>query len=284
MSKDSRSGPDFIVVGQMKCATTSLYGSFCASPRFVPVEQKEIHFFTFQSSYAAGIKTYEAYFPRRRPGQLTAEASPSYFNEPTAAPRIFKHYPDVKLIVCLRNPGTRAISHYYHEVKRGFETRSLEEVFADSNTFFDNGYVASSLYAPKLAWFLQIFPPEQISIFVFESFVMRPEQTLEGIFSFVDLDMPENMPVYNLSASSPKNFDSKHQILVKNINEYAKYTTEWLSTMVRKSGVHVAGDLNDLMLDSKSALARGGDAGRNAKPRGERKLGRRVALRRTRRV
>lgn len=254
VSAENAKGPDFLIVGQMKCATTSLYGSLCASPQFVPVAQKEVHFFTINAEYAKGTDYYEAFFPEKKPGQLTGEASPSYFNSLHAPGRISKHYPGVKLIVCLRSPGARAISHYYHEVRNGKEIESIEDAFRDTRHYFKNGYVFTSQYAPKLAWYLQFFDPRQMCVFVFESFLKNPKPVLHEVYSFLGLQEPEDIPVYSLSAASPKQQNPIHAEIAARVNEYCDEITESLVGMTQKFGFHMAGDIQDLVAASRGAL------------------------------
>ena len=40
-------------------------------------------------------------------------------------------YPQIKLIVVLRNPIDRAYSHYMHNKRKGRESRSFEEAIAE---------------------------------------------------------------------------------------------------------------------------------------------------------
>ena len=47
---------------------------------------------------------------------------------PEYTKKIFAHFPNLKIIVILRNPVDRAISHYYHRVRVGYETENLAKV------------------------------------------------------------------------------------------------------------------------------------------------------------
>jgi hypothetical protein len=60
---------------------------------------------------------------------ITGEASPYYLYHPHVARRVFSVVPDPKLIVLLRDPVDRAISHYWHMVNSGREDLSIEEAF-----------------------------------------------------------------------------------------------------------------------------------------------------------
>ncbi|MEZ5258187.1 MAG: hypothetical protein R2705_15160 [Ilumatobacteraceae bacterium] len=72
---------------------------------------------------------------RRRTGhELRAgEASPYYVFHPLALERIAADLPNVKLVLLLRDPVERTISHHKHEVRRGNETLSLTEALAEED-------------------------------------------------------------------------------------------------------------------------------------------------------
>ncbi len=126
--------PDMIIIGAMKCGTTSLFRYLAEHPDFFPPMTKEIHF--FDSKYDQGLDWYRRRFPTkikrltcRLRGRriITGEASPYYMFHPHAMRRIASILPTVKLIVLLRNPVDRAYSHYHYEVKHGREQLTFEE-------------------------------------------------------------------------------------------------------------------------------------------------------------
>jgi hypothetical protein len=63
---------------------------------------------------------------------ITGEGSPYYLFHPLAAERAAATVPDVKVIAMLRNPVSRAYSHYQHEVDGGFEELSSFEAAIDA--------------------------------------------------------------------------------------------------------------------------------------------------------
>jgi hypothetical protein len=126
--------PDMIIIGAMKCGTTSLFRYLAEHPDFFPPITKEIHF--FDSKYNQGLDWYRRRFPTkvrklacRLRGRriITGEASPYYMFHPHAMRRIASVLPKVKLIVLLRNPVDRAYSHYHYEVKHGREQLTFEQ-------------------------------------------------------------------------------------------------------------------------------------------------------------
>src|SRR5579863_9235330 len=130
-----RMAPDFMIIGALRGGTTSLYSYMTAHPGIGPAYMKEVHFFDVH--YKKGFPWYQAQFPslpqkyyRERVQKqrfITGEASPYYLFHPHAPKRIAKILPQVKLVVLLRNPVTRAYSHYSHEVAGGHESLSFEE-------------------------------------------------------------------------------------------------------------------------------------------------------------
>jgi hypothetical protein len=65
---------------------------------------------------------------------VSGEATPYYIFHPLVPDRVYKLFPNVKLIVLLRNPVDRAWSHYHHEVRGGFEQLSFEEAILSKLT------------------------------------------------------------------------------------------------------------------------------------------------------
>jgi hypothetical protein len=128
--------PDLLIVGAQRAGTTSIYEYLTAHPGVRwPRLQKGIHYFT--TNYAQGIAWYRQQFPSRhslvRAGQITGEASPYYLFHPYAAARIGRTLPEVRILVVLRDPVTRAWSHYNHEVARGNEDLSFRDAIREES-------------------------------------------------------------------------------------------------------------------------------------------------------
>ena len=103
--------PNFIIIGSQRCGTTSLYTYLARHPQILTPIKKEMDFFSWH--FHRGIDWYLAHFPSMPVGEqfLTGEASPSYFDCREAPERLYSEYPEVKLVVLLRNPvGSRDFS------------------------------------------------------------------------------------------------------------------------------------------------------------------------------
>jgi hypothetical protein len=195
----ARSLPDFIVIGAMKCGTTSLFNYLSQHPSVVRATKKEVHF--FDNHFHRGLDWYRAHFPLRyslrRKAAITGEGSPYYLFHPHAPARIHSAVPGAKLIVVLRDPVKRAFSHYMHEVSFGREVLSFEDAIDreqerlhgeldrmlqdDGYSSFNHqnfSYLSRGVYADQLEQWLQLFSRDQLLVLRAEDLFSNPSHTL----------------------------------------------------------------------------------------------------------
>lgn len=203
--------PHFIVIGGQKCGTTYLYDRLIDHPQISPclfesLNDGEIHY--FHRRYCKGLDWYRANFPEsaKVPGMMTGEAS-GYIFYPHAPARIAREAPGVKLIALLRNPIDRALSHYHHEMRLGFESLPISEAFqreserlagetekvlADPGYFSFTrnhfSYLARGFYADQLPWWMEHFGADQLLVLQSETFFREPVKALQQVTAFLGLD------------------------------------------------------------------------------------------------
>ena len=202
--------PSFIIVGAVRCGTTSLYYNICEHSCVLPAAYDEIGF--FDSNYELGINWYKSMFPTKFKKKkiesktgicITGEDTPFYFWDKNAINRIKKEIPKIKLIVLLRNPIDRAYSNYHLGVRLGSETLSFEEsikkeieLLEKNNDIESNNiekflrprsYIAKGLYYHQIKNWFDVFSKEQILVLNTENLAENPQQTLEQIFNFLGL-------------------------------------------------------------------------------------------------
>jgi tetratricopeptide (TPR) repeat protein len=200
--------PNFIVIGVTKGGTTSLYNYLILHPHILPASNKELAFFGDDFTNGKTLEWYINRFPSITDRQkITGEATPTYISHPLAAEQLFNLFPEVKLIVVLRNPIERTISHYFYHKKHSGESRSLEEAvtseiaviekMTENNLIEENynklRYIGWSLYVYQLKIWMSIFPREQFLILKSEDLFYHPEATMKLCFEFLGL------PDYRLS-------------------------------------------------------------------------------------
>jgi hypothetical protein len=75
--------PNFIIIGAMKCATSTLHEQLARQPGFFMSQPKEPNFFSDDSAYARGEDWYLGLFAGTRPGDICGESSTHYTKLPT---------------------------------------------------------------------------------------------------------------------------------------------------------------------------------------------------------
>ena len=103
--------PSFFIVGQFKGGTSSLAASLLSHPRVKPASMKELHYFSHLVEHMP-LEWYAQHFPCGTATDVTYDASASYFGSRRAAAAIRATFPRAKLILLLRDPVTRAFSHF----------------------------------------------------------------------------------------------------------------------------------------------------------------------------
>jgi hypothetical protein len=171
----ARQLPTTVIVGAQKAGTTQLYAYMVKHPRCYGAAEKEVDYFSKRPHRS--VAWYRSRFPwrwrvRRRRAHVL-EASPSYLPTPSALRKMQTVIPNARLIVLLRDPVSRAFSHYQHKKTRHVEPRSFAEVVDDeirNNPYPPTwgvaleenaqpmlGYVARGYYALQIELLLKLY-------------------------------------------------------------------------------------------------------------------------------
>ena len=175
--------PSVIVIGAMKCATTSLHYYLGLHPDVSMAAEKELHFFVAERNWPKGLDWYERQFAGR--AAVHGESSTTYARYPHYAgvpARMHGVVPDCKLIYVVRDPIDRIVSHYVHECAAGREQRSLSEALRDLT---GNAYVELSRYAMQLEQYLPYYPRPRILILTLGDLGARRVETMRRVYDFV---------------------------------------------------------------------------------------------------
>lgn len=223
-----RKTPDFLILGEMKCGTSSLFDYLNRHERISPPFRKEVHYFDLapESSWT----WYKAHFPVA-PGRketITGEATPAYLFAPGALERIALRLPRAKMIVLLRDPVDRAISHYHHEVRAGREYLDLKRALAceearieaagtdsGNETLLHASYKGRGHYARSLRRLFDLYPRDRTLVLSSRSLFADPRGTTNQVLEFLGLSpLPANetFPVKNEGSYEPPEEEAR-QIL-----------------------------------------------------------------------
>ena len=185
--------PNLLVIGGLKCGTTSLHHYLNLHPDVQMSRPKELNFFVAELNWSLGADWYMSHFRPEAP--VRGETSPHYTNLPRfrgVAERIGSVAPNARLIYMVRDPIDRALSHYLHNVAGGYETRPIESALADR----DSAYVHRGLYAMQLEPYLERFGAERVEIVTREELKRRREETMRRAFGLLGVDPSFSSPQF----------------------------------------------------------------------------------------
>lgn len=188
MTRCEQQPVDFIIIGAMKCATSTLHEQLAAQPGIFMSEPKEPCFFSDDPIYARGMSWYSKLFDAAADSDLRGESSTHYTKLPTypkTVERLHRHLPDARLIYVIRHPIDRLVSQYIHEWTERKVTEPIEEAIANLPTLIDY-----SRYAMQLQSYLETFGPERIQVIFFDHLISDPQDCLSHVARFIGYDGP----------------------------------------------------------------------------------------------
>jgi hypothetical protein len=147
--------PDCLIIGAMKCGTSTLAAQLGAQDGMFMTTPKEPNFFSDDAVHARGLAWYERLFAEAAPGAVKGEASTHYTKLPTN-PRTVARMRAVlalpRLVYMVRDPVDRAVSHYMHGWTEGQMGDDPVAAFENHPELVDYG-----LYARQLAPFIDAY-------------------------------------------------------------------------------------------------------------------------------
>lgn len=175
--------PDFVIIGAMKCGTSSLHAQLALQPGFFMSEPKEPNFFSDDDVYAKGRDWYQGLFAAAADNDIKGESSTHYTKRPTypdCFERLSSALPSARFIYVMRNPIDRLVSHYIHEWTMGNATGSISEEIERCRELIDYGR-----YAYQLEPYLERYGRERILPVFAERLKIQPDTELSRIASFL---------------------------------------------------------------------------------------------------
>ena len=191
--------PTFLVIGAQKCGTSWLAHMIRQHPEVSAAEKKELHFFDLVDNYKRGLGWYRSQFTINQLTKAVGECTPGYFATNYNELDIQEHklnrnipklihdaFPDVKLILSLRNPVKRAISAYYHHIRRGrFSPGQRFSLVVRNQAIYLRG-----CYDIHMKQWLEYFPRQQFLILIYEEDLKDEAKptTLSRVFQHIGVD------------------------------------------------------------------------------------------------
>lgn len=127
--------------------------------------------------------------------RIFGESSTSYLYSKFAAEEIYIHNKNAKIIMVLRDPVERIISHYKMDYIAGRQINDnlIDGVLTDYNSkgkgyCRSHLYIELSLYYQQIKRYLKIFDKNQVLILNFEDLITDLDLTMSRIFRFLEVE------------------------------------------------------------------------------------------------
>lgn len=176
--------PNFIIIGAMKSATSTLHSNLQLHPEIGMSKFKEPSFFNLRFKFK-DKNWYKSQFESGK--AVNGESSPNYSKKhsfPGTAQRMHTMLPDVKLIYLTRDPINRITSHLHHNLYRDrFDKSKLLDVLKN-----DPNYILTSSYMFQLNEYLTYYNKSQFLFITTEELQSNLNGTLNKICDFLNVD------------------------------------------------------------------------------------------------
>lgn len=209
-------GPDFILVGAMKCGTTTLAAQLDQQAGVFITKPKEPNYFSDDAVFANGPDWYSALFAEAAEGDLKGEASTHYTKLPTypeTVARMKAALPELRLIYMIRDPMVRAVSHYIHEWTEGRMGADAAKALVGAPEVIEYG-----CYGKQIAPYLEAYGPQNVFLTSLEQIKADPDAEFERIASFLGLEgaaWVHDLPAQNVSKARARKLPMQ-KLLVDN--------------------------------------------------------------------
>ncbi len=187
--------PNLFIIGSMKSGTTSLHNLLAQHPDIFMSTDKEPGYFVPELNLHQGEQWYLDLFKDARGVRYSGESSTHYTKSPhfSGVPERIKLFaPEAKLIYVMRDPLYRAVSHYYHNLRKSsngynpafeLEFRNMHSAFSANTEYFDISY-----YAMQIQLYLEYFDLDQMYLMTFENLRDQTKQNIEDLLSWLGVD------------------------------------------------------------------------------------------------
>jgi hypothetical protein len=207
--------PDFIIIGAMKCATSTLHTQLASHPGIYGSDPKEPNYFSDDPQYARGLDWYSGLFSEAGASELLMESSTHYTklpDYPETVARMRACVPEVKLIYVMRHPVDRLVSHYIHQWTQNVFRCGIGEALDAYPELINYGR-----YAYQLEPYLEAFGKNRILPVFFGPLRKNPDRELQRIARHIGyegtLGWDDTLGAQNVSSERIRRFPG-YELLV----------------------------------------------------------------------
>lgn len=207
--------PDFIIIGAMKSATSTLHEQLSLQSGIFMTTPKEPNYFSNDEEYVRGERWYQSLFSKALATDICGESSTHYTklpNYPLTVERIAKDIENPKFIYVMRHPIDRLISHYIHQW-------SQNEFKCDINQAIDQyeELTAYGCYTKQLEPYFEQFGRGCVLPVFNEAIRLNPQEQLQRVASFIGYEgavrWRDDVASQNVSGERVRRFKGYHWLV-----------------------------------------------------------------------
>mgnify|MGYP006273010227 CR=1 FL=1 len=181
--------PHFLIIGGMKCGSTTVFRDLEDHPQvFLPLDKEPANLCHDKVLTPEGLAEYAAHFKPAKPDQKRGEASTDYTKRPQhegVPQRALKVLgPELRIVYILRDPVARFISHHKHDGAQGLLPTNPDDALAR-----EPGMIDFSRYAMQLEPWLDAFNKDNIMVVQFEHYTRDRTAHAERIQQHLGLEV-----------------------------------------------------------------------------------------------
>lgn len=259
--------PDFMIIGAQKSATTTLFYYLNKHPKIAGSSPKEITYFTRHVFLGKDLAWYRKHFTSLKKDPLFFEATPNYMYFESAAQQLKQLYPNIKLIIILRDPINRAFSAWNmyreHFIKGNLSKRLPPLNPNGENLMYKNltdgrnnfptfsecikieynlinqkeqsglNFLRRGLYFDQISMYLKYFKRDQFFILGMRDLVNDPKKSIQEILNFLNIKNPETWEPPALKAKNKRSYNLKIESADRDmLNEFYKVPNQKLKELL----------------------------------------------------
>ncbi|MCF6365357.1 MAG: sulfotransferase domain-containing protein [Bacteroidales bacterium] len=230
--------PNLMIIGAMKCGTTSLHNYLAKHPDIRMSEPKEIHYFSDAVYNKKSLDWYKNHFKTDK--QVIGTSPQGYtkchhLDSANVLERLSKTIPDVKMIYIVRNPIERYKSH----ILEAYHCDPWKDIKYSRSV---DHFIKTSMYYFQISEVLKYFDLKQIHFLSLEDLQENRLSELNKIFDFLNIKKLTDDTVFNFKSNTAEDksiphivkFSIPYRVLNKISSKLAKNTGRTFSKIFLK--------------------------------------------------
>lgn len=170
----------FLMIGSQRCGTTWTDAALRTHPHVYLPEKKQSYF--FDRNYDKGLNWYLEKFQDVLPQHVAVGEVATGYCLLHAIPRMAKHFPNVKLMMVMRNPVERAYSNFQsRQTEEGWN--SFEDALTPGSELLERGH-----YIDQIECILKHYDQKNILFLLYDDLSGSDGEYIKRVYDFIGVD------------------------------------------------------------------------------------------------